>query len=134
MSEERIREESNKQHATHHQKQHNNKKRPQRHQKIILEMEQSVFNFYHNEYKKLNFEHIKTGQKTLNFDQFLNLVFKNYEELEESFGAKKLHPMDLKVSVSKYINELLKPVRDHFENNAEAKKLYDKVKSYKVTK
>ena len=41
---------------------------------------------------------------------------------------------DLKPAVSRALNLILQPVRDHFENNAEAKELLKKVKSYKVTK
>jgi hypothetical protein len=36
--------------------------------------------------------------------------------------------------LSRHLNAILQPVRDHFENNAEAKELLKKVKSYKVTK
>ncbi len=36
--------------------------------------------------------------------------------------------------LSKALNQILQPVRDHFENNAEAKELLKKVRSYKVTK
>ncbi len=41
---------------------------------------------------------------------------------------------DLKPSLARHLNEILQPVRDHFESNAEAKELLKKVKSYKVTK
>ncbi len=41
---------------------------------------------------------------------------------------------DLKPALAKHLNLILQPVRDHFENNAEAKELLKKVKSYKVTK
>jgi tyrosyl-tRNA synthetase len=58
----------------------------------------------------------------------------SYEELEKDFADKKLHPMDLKATVSSLINELIKPVRDYFEKNQEAKKLKEKVDSYIVTK
>jgi tyrosyl-tRNA synthetase len=34
---------------------------------------------------------------------------------------------DLKGSVSRALNQILQPVRDHFENNAEAKDLLKKV-------
>lgn len=44
------------------------------------------------------------------------------------------HAGDLKPSLSKALNTILQPVRDHFESNAEAKELLKKVKSYKVTK
>jgi len=63
-----------------------------------------------------------------------NLEFKNYEELESAFAKKELHPADLKNSVTKLVNELIKPVRDHFENNAHAKDLLAKVKSYQITR
>ena len=77
------------------------------------------------------------------FDEFVierpekwggNLIFKSYNDLEETFANKQLHPMDLKQAVAKYINMLLEPVRKHFSENEEAKKLLEKVKSYKITR
>ena len=41
---------------------------------------------------------------------------------------------DLKPALSRALNQILQPVRDHFENNAEAKELLKKVKTFKVTK
>jgi tyrosyl-tRNA synthetase len=46
----------------------------------------------------------------------------------------EIHPDDLKKSVSNQINALLQPIRDHFKNNPEAKKLLELVKSYQVTR
>ena len=63
-----------------------------------------------------------------------DLSFKDYKELIESFSKKELHPMDLKTSVSFYINELVKPVREHFENDAKAKALLEKVQSFEITR
>lgn len=63
-----------------------------------------------------------------------NLSFKTYAELAEAFEKKLLHPMDLKTSVVKYLDQLLQPVRKHFEENEEAKKLLETVKSYSVTR
>ncbi len=63
-----------------------------------------------------------------------NLSFKTYEELEKTFAEKKVHPMDLKVTLSKLLDQLIEPVRRHFEENAEAKKLLEKVRSFQVTK
>jgi tyrosyl-tRNA synthetase len=40
----------------------------------------------------------------------------------------------LKPSVAKAINELIKPIRDHFMTNPDAKKLLDQVKSYRTTR
>jgi tyrosyl-tRNA synthetase len=63
-----------------------------------------------------------------------NVSYKSYDELESDFVAKKLHPMDLKAGASKYIDQLIEPVRKHFETNKDAKALLEKVNSYKVTK
>lgn len=63
-----------------------------------------------------------------------NLSFKTYEELADAFEKKLLHPMDLKASVVKYLDQLLQPVRNHFETNEEAKKLLEVVKSYSITR
>ena len=62
------------------------------------------------------------------------LNFKTYGELESAFAQKQLHPQDLKVTVVKLLDQLLQPVRDHFEKNEEAKKLLETVKSYSVTR
>jgi len=62
------------------------------------------------------------------------LKFKIFKDLEETFAKKELHPQDLKVSVVKYLDALLQPVRKHFEENAEAKKLLELVKSFQVTR
>jgi len=40
-----------------------------------------------------------------------DLEYKNYEEVEKDFVAKKLHPLDLKIAVAKEIFEILKPVQ-----------------------
>ena len=62
---------------------------------------------------------------------------KSYETIEalvEDYVKGDLHPGDLKAALAKQLNLILQPVRDHFENDAEAKELLKKVKSYKVTK
>ncbi|MCA9391931.1 tyrosine--tRNA ligase [candidate division WWE3 bacterium] len=63
-----------------------------------------------------------------------DLEFKSYQELEDVFVQKKLHPQDLKNSLAEYINEFLEPVQNHFENNADAKKLKEEVETLKVTR
>jgi tyrosyl-tRNA synthetase len=57
-----------------------------------------------------------------------------YKDLEHAFAAKEVHPMDLKKAVARALDELIQPVRDHFEKNADAKKLLETVKSYQVTR
>lgn len=54
-----------------------------------------------------------------------NISFKKYEEIEEAFIAKKIHPLDLKNAVAKEINKLLAPIRKEQKMLAEiAKKAY----------
>ena len=43
-------------------------------------------------------------------------------------------PMDLKAVLIKYLDQLILPVRHHFEESAEAKKLLEQVRSFQVTK
>jgi tyrosyl-tRNA synthetase len=62
------------------------------------------------------------------------MKFKTYAELETAFAQKLLHPQDLKVTVVTLLDQLLQPVRKHFEDNAEAKQLLETVKSYQVTR
>ena len=50
-----------------------------------------------------------------------NLEYSNYEELEKDFIEKKLHPLDLKNSVTKEINNFL----ENFRSNSKLKKLYE---------
>ncbi len=63
-----------------------------------------------------------------------NLTIKSYNELEELYSNNKIHPLDLKKTVAFYINELIDPVRKHFEKNKAAKKLKEQVESYEVTR
>jgi len=63
-----------------------------------------------------------------------NLEIESYEELERIFKEGQLHPADLKKAVAYYLNELIKPVREHFENNKETKALKEKIMSFKVTR
>jgi tyrosyl-tRNA synthetase len=45
------------------------------------------------------------------------LEFTSYEELESTYVAGKLHPMDLKTGVAKALSEQLQAARDYFERN-----------------
>lgn len=50
-----------------------------------------------------------------------NLEYSNYEQMEEDFISKKLHPLDLKNTIAREINSLLMPVR---KNIARLQKLH----------
>lgn len=46
-----------------------------------------------------------------------DIEFESYEELEEAYLNKKIHPLDLKNGVSEKIIEILQPARDHFKKS-----------------
>lgn len=60
-----------------------------------------------------------------------NKIFTSYAELEADFVEGKLHPGDLKPAVARAINELIEPVRKHFETNPQAKALLKTIEGYK---
>lgn len=63
-----------------------------------------------------------------------NIEISSYTELEKRFADKQIHPMDLKQTVEHKLNELLTPVREHFDNDPTAKALLEQVKSFQVTR
>lgn len=63
-----------------------------------------------------------------------NIIFNNYMELERAYRDGDLHPLDLKKNVARYLNELVKPIREHFERDKRAKELYEFVKEQEVTR
>ncbi len=45
-----------------------------------------------------------------------------------------IHPLDLKNATAEALDEIVKPIRDHFEKNKKAKALYETVKKMEVTR
>ena len=70
--------------------------------------------------KYVLFPYLERINKTFDVDRLEkfggNLIVKTYDELEQLFVEKKLHPLDLKLTVSKYLAQILEPVRKAFEN------------------
>ena len=62
------------------------------------------------------------------------IIFGSYEELESAFRKGDLHPADLKDAVAGYVNDMVRPIREHFEKNTKAKRLYDFVSRTEVTR
>jgi len=56
-----------------------------------------------------------------------DIEFSNYGELEKEFRKGKLHPMDLKANVARELNEIIRPVREHFENRKELMEVFQKI-------
>lgn len=63
-----------------------------------------------------------------------NLEIQSYEELAKKYRAGEIHPLDLKNATAEALDEIVKPIREHFEKNAKAKKLYDTVKQMEITR
>ena len=62
-----------------------------------------------------------------------DLEVQSYEELENLFTTGKIHPLDLKKETSLALDEILTPVRKHFEKG-KAKLLYETVKNAQITR
>lgn len=45
-----------------------------------------------------------------------DITYKDYEDLEKDYANKKLHPMDLKIAVTKWLVNKLEPARKYFED------------------
>ncbi|GJN25751.1 hypothetical protein PR202_gb13620 [Eleusine coracana subsp. coracana] len=58
-----------------------------------------------------------------------NRTYNRIEDLHMDYSSGALHPADVKPALAKAINQILQPVRDHFNNNSEAKALLGTVKS-----
>ncbi len=63
-----------------------------------------------------------------------NLSFEKYSELEKAYADGKIHPADLKKAAAFHLNGLLEPVRRHFEKDAKARELLERVNSLEVTR
>jgi len=62
-----------------------------------------------------------------------NVDVDSYGNLESMYREGKLHPMDLKKETANAMDEILSPVRKHFEAG-KAKKLYEIVKAAQITR
>ena len=61
-------------------------------------------------------------------------TYNTYEEMCEDYKKGDLNPGDLKPNVARLINEMIEPVRKHFENDPEAKKILKIIESFKVSR
>ncbi len=55
-----------------------------------------------------------------------NVTYTEYSQLESDFGAKKLHPSDLKRTVANYLVKIISPIRNKLELK---KELFDAIKN-----
>jgi tyrosyl-tRNA synthetase len=57
-----------------------------------------------------------------------------YDELEAMYRKGLLHPLDLKNATAEHVEQLISPIREHFEKNKKARELFDFVKKQEVTR
>merc|ERR1712014_524205 len=60
-------------------------------------------------------------------------TYTEYADVVEDFVSGALHPGDLKTSLAAAINEMIAPVREHFQKDKRAKGLLKLVTKYRVT-
>ena len=63
-----------------------------------------------------------------------HLEVQSYQELEKLYRNGDIHPLDLKNSTAEALDEIIKPIREHFEKNKKARELYEMVKKTEVTR
>jgi tyrosyl-tRNA synthetase len=57
--------------------------------------------------------------------------YSDFDDIARDYESAALHPSDLKPALARALNQILQPVRDHFEHHAEARSLRDKVRRYR---
>ncbi len=62
------------------------------------------------------------------------VTYATYTELEKDYVKGNIHPLDLKNTASELLNQLVEPVRTHFEKNAKARKLKEFIDQQTVTR
>ena len=62
-----------------------------------------------------------------------NVSFQSFQELEQAFARKELHPADLKSAVAREVARMLEPVRKHFEKPG-PRRMLEELKELKVTR
>ncbi len=62
------------------------------------------------------------------------IEFNSADDLKNEYEKGNLHPNDLKLGVSESLEILIKPVREYFEKDAKARKLYNEIRSYNITR
>ncbi len=58
-----------------------------------------------------------------------NLTFNSFEELRDKYKSGTLHPGDLKNGIAQAIIDMLEPVRKHFAEHAEVKRMWEELET-----
>ncbi len=87
------------------------------------------------EYSKYIIFRKKKSMKVVRPEKYGGPVeFHSVSELETAYQAGRLHPADLKLGVGEAMDEIIAPIREHFEKDPGAKKLYESVKAAETTR
>lgn len=62
-----------------------------------------------------------------------DVTFHSYGEMEAAYLKGELHPADLKAAAARHLDEMISPIRKHFESGR-AKDMYDFVRKQQVTR
>lgn len=54
-----------------------------------------------------------------------DVVYGSFEEFKREYERGKIHPKDLKEAVARYLNQIVEPVRRHFENRKELLEVFE---------
>ena len=63
-----------------------------------------------------------------------DLEIPNYAELIQLYTTGAIHPLDLKKAVARSLNNIIAPIREHFQKHPRARKLYQFVKQENITR
>ncbi len=86
--------------------------------------------FYTKEILFLKYDRIKIERE----EKFGgDIEYENYEELEKDYAQGSLHPLDLKNAVAHYLDEIIAPIREHFEKGR-ARELLEEIRKYEITR
>ena len=72
----------------------------------------------------------KLGKFDVSFKAGGSKTYTNYDDVREDFLSGVIHPSDLKPALATAVNEMLEPVRQHFNTDPVAKDLLEKMEKY----
>jgi tyrosyl-tRNA synthetase len=76
----------------------------------------------------------KFDSRTIKRKNKSDLEVQKYKELENVYRKGELHPEDLKIETIEILDEIIKPIREHFEKDKKANNLYKNVKEAEITR
>jgi tyrosyl-tRNA synthetase len=63
-----------------------------------------------------------------------DMTLESYDQLQKTYREGLIHPLDLKNATAQALNDIIKPIREHFEKNKRANQLYTSIKHERITR